>query len=228
MHAITINLANIQTQIREAEQRYGRTPGSVQLVAVTKQQSIASIQQAITAGQLAFGENYLQEALPKIHALSKFKIEWHFIGHMQTNKTRAIATHFAWAHSIDRLTIAQRLNDQRPNTMPPLNICLEVNLDNESNKSGIVIEELPSLVAAITQLPRLKLRGLMAIPAPRKEFVEQRAVFEKLHLTLQKLQQQGFNLDTLSMGMSHDFVAAIAAGATMVRIGTAIFGERKR
>jgi PLP dependent protein len=224
--SIKKNLIEIIQQIQNAEQQYGKPSGSVQLLAVSKHQPLSKLQQALSAGQHWFAESYLQEALPKIHALIKQKIEWHFIGNIQGNKTRAIATHFAWVHSVDRLSIAERLSTQRPTTLPPLNICIQVNIDDETQKAGAAITELINLTTAISKLPNLKLRGLMAIPKPRRDFTEQRAVFKKLRFAFEQLQQQGFDLDTLSMGMSDDFTAAIAEDATIVRIGRAIFGER--
>lgn len=226
MNNIVENLAKIQQQISAAEQLYGRRPGSVQLIAVSKTQSVEQIQQAIAAGQTVFGENYVQEAIPKINALAQQKLEWHFIGAIQANKTRVIAEHFAWVHSIDRLSIAERLNAQRPAQLPELNICIQVNIDTEPNKAGVSLTELNKLAMAIAQLPRLKLRGLMAIPAHQLDFAKQRESLHKLQLALQQLNAAGLNLDTLSMGMSDDFVAAIAEGATFLRIGTAIFGQR--
>lgn len=202
------------------------------LLAVSKTKPASDLREAANAGQLAFGENYLQEALEKIEALSDIPdIEWHFIGPIQSNKTRSIAEHFHWTHSVDRLKIAQRLNDQRPNNLPPLNICLQVNVDNEESKSGCRLDELPELAAAIHQLPRLKLRGLMAIPDPGQPEEDLRASFQALANALDKLKQQNdlpdtLSLDTLSMGMSGDLELAIAEGATMVRIGTALFGVR--
>jgi PLP dependent protein len=224
--SIKANLTNIIKQIRATKQQYGKPLSSVQLLAVSKHQPLVKLQQAISGGQRLFAESFLQEALPKIHALAKQKIEWHFIGNIQSNKTQAIATHFAWVHSVDRLSIAERLSTQRPKNLEPLNICIQVNLDDEPQKAGANVNELASLANIINKLPNLKLRGLMAIPKPCQDFAEQRAVFKKLHLAFEQLQQQGFELDTLSMGMSDDFVAAIAEGATIVRIGTAIFGER--
>jgi pyridoxal phosphate enzyme (YggS family) len=223
---VKTNLAKTKDQIKIAEQQYGKPVGSVELLAVSKHQPLTRLQQAVNAGQYLFAESYLQEALPKIHALAKQKIEWHFIGNIQSNKTQAIATHFSWVHSVDCLNIAERLSRQRPATFAPLNICIQVNIDDEAQKAGASINELTSLATAISKLPNLKLRGLMAIPKPRQDFIEQRAVFKKLRLAFEQLKQQGFALDTLSMGMSDDFVAAIAEGATIVRIGTAIFGKR--
>lgn len=226
MNTISANLNQLQQKIRAAEIHYGRPPNSVQLIAVSKTQSIERIQQAITAGQRAFGENYLQEAIPKITALVDETLEWHFIGAIQTNKTKPIAEHFTWAHSIDRLKIAEHLNQHRPTNLPPLNICIQVNLDNEPNKAGISLTELSTLAHNINKLPRLKLRGLMTIPEHRSDFADQRQPFQKLHLALQQLQTEGLTLDTLSMGMSDDYEAAIAEGATIIRIGTSIFGPR--
>lgn len=178
------------------------------------------------AGQNCFGENYLQEALPKMIALSNKSIEWHFIGSIQSNKTRNIAGHFAWVHSVDDMKIARRLNDQRPRHLPPLNICIEINVSHEATKSGIDFDKALALAQYCLTLPRLKLRGLMTIPAPMKNFNEQRNEFHKLFLLYQSLRGKGFTLDTLSMGMSGDFEAAIAEGSTLVRIGAGIFGER--
>lgn len=219
-------LSLLNKEIAAAVQQYGRSPNSVQLLAVSKQQPLFKLKQAIKAGQLSFAESYVQEAIPKIHALAKQNIEWHFIGSIQANKTRTIATHFAWVHSVDRLTIAERLSTQRPAKFSPLNVCIQVNIDEEQQKTGANINELENLARAIVGLPNIKLRGLMAIPKPRNNFDEQRAIFKKLRLAYEQLQQQGFALDTLSIGMSDDFVAAIAEGATIVRIGTALFGER--
>jgi len=226
MTLITNNLIILQTQIRAAEQRYRRLPGSVELLAITKQQTIEHIQQAIDGGQKKFGENYLQEALPKITALADQKLEWHFIGVIQSNKTRIIAENFQWVHSIDCINIAERLNKQRPENLPPLNICLQINIDGEPQKSGLSPEKLIETAHAVTQLSHLKLRGLMLIPKPYETFEQQREVFKKLRLLLEKLNQQKFNLNTLSMGMSQDFTAAIAEGSTLLRIGSTIFGKR--
>lgn len=226
MNDILSRLIATKQQIQVAEQKYGRPSGSVQLLAVSKGQPIAKIQTAITAGQRCFGENYAQEALTKITALQQENLEWHFIGKIQTNKTKSIAENFAWVHSIDRLQVAQRLNDQRAQHLLPLNVCIEVNVSEEKTKSGVMITELYELANAIVKLPRLKLRGLMTIPAITYDFSEQRKPYAILYKAYLDLQQQGFTLDTLSMGMSNDFVAAIAEGSTMVRIGTAIFGER--
>lgn len=226
MDIIAKNLQQLQQQIQAAEQLYHRQPDSVQLLAVSKQQTVSAIKTAITAGQNLFGENYVQEAVTKITTINNSALEWHFIGAVQTNKTALIAQYFHWVHSVDRLSIAKRLSSQRSPELPPLNICLQVNIDNEPQKAGVTLQELPQLAAEISHLPRLKLRGLMTIPAPKETFDEQRQAFRQLRLALENLQKSGLKLDTLSMGMSHDFTAAIAEGATIIRIGTAIFGRR--
>lgn len=223
---IAQRLATVHEQIKAAELKFGRKPGSVQLLAVSKTRPIEDLQQAQQAGQTAFGENYLQDALPKIAALTDPKPEWHFIGPIQSNKTRDIAEHFDWVHSLDRLKIAQRLNEQRPDELPALSVCLQVNIDNEASKSGALPSEVLELAAKIHLLPKLRLRGLMAIPAATPDFAQQRQAFHQLRVLYEQLQQQGIPVDTLSMGMSNDLEAAIAEGSTMVRIGTAIFGKR--
>jgi PLP dependent protein len=223
---IAQNLAAIQAKINAAEIAYQRTPGSVQLLAASKAQSIENIEAAYAAGQRLFGENYLQEALSKIEALAHSNIEWHFIGPIQSNKTRKIAAHFAWVHSVADLKIAERLNEQRPSHLSPLNICIEVNVDNEDTKHGVLPADVFPLAIACVQLPRLKLRGLMAIPAQTENVAAQRTAFARLQTLWQEMRAHGFDIDTLSMGMSQDFEAAIAEGSTMIRIGTAIFGAR--
>tara|TARA_B110000116_G_C16754361_1_gene545025 strand:+ start:343 stop:951 length:609 start_codon:yes stop_codon:yes gene_type:complete len=195
-------------------------------LAVSKTKTAADIRAAFAAEQRHFGENYLQEALEKQQQLVGLNIVWHFIGPIQSNKTGALAEHFQWVHSVDRLKIARRLSEQRLKHLPALNICLQVNLDNEASKSGVTLAELPALADAVAKLPHLKLRGLMAIPAPRSDVNEQQQSLERLQQALKQLNQQGYTLDTLSMGMSGDLEAAIAAGSTMVRIGTDIFGAR--
>lgn len=226
MQTLATRLSHVRNRIREAELEFNRIPGSVQLLAVSKGQPADAISAAFELGQQVFGENYPQEALPKIHALAGLPLEWHFIGRIQSNKTAVIAENFAWVHSIDRLKIAERLSDQRPDNFKPLNICLQVNPDNEPGKGGIDPRDLPDLARRIAALPRLRLRGLMAIPAPQAAFENQRAVFRQLHDCLRELNAAGLSLDTLSMGMSDDLEAAIAEGATIIRIGTAIFGPR--
>ncbi|RTZ60573.1 MAG: YggS family pyridoxal phosphate-dependent enzyme [Gammaproteobacteria bacterium] len=198
----------------------------VRLIAVSKTRSADDIRSIHELGQTAFGENYVQEALDKIRQLRSLPLEWHFIGSIQSNKTREIAAHFDWVHSIDRLKIARRLNDQRPAQREPLDVCLEVNISEQAGKSGVLLQQLPQLAEQVDQLPRLRLRGLMAIPQKATEFDEQRAIFRRMREALLDLNRQGLDLDTLSMGMSGDMEAAIAEGATMVRIGTDIFGPR--
>ena len=230
---ISNNLRIIGQSIRAAEKKYHRPPNSIQLLAVSKRHSNASILEALAAGQTAFGENYAQEMLSKAEQLTAENvggkpIDWHFIGPLQSNKTRQIAATAQWVHTVDRLKIARRLSDQKPEQRPDINICLQVNISDESSKSGITPEELPELAGQIAELPGLKLRGLMAIPAVNEEFEQQRAVFAKLRELQEGLIKGGLDLDTLSMGMSGDMEAAIAEGATIVRIGTAIFGQRDR
>lgn len=202
----------------------GRT--AVSLLAVSKTFPADAVREAYAAGQRCFAESYVQEALDKIAALRDLPIEWHFIGPIQSNKTRAIAENFAWAHSVDRLKIAERLSSQRPPGMPPLQVCLQVNISDESSKSGVAPDDAIKLAGAIAALPNLKLRGLMAVPAPSDDEGAQRAAFAGLRGIFDELNRQGLGLDTLSMGMSHDYKAAIAEGATIVRIGSAIFGNR--
>lgn len=219
LHAILKN-------IRDCEAKYGREAGSVKLLAVSKQQTIEKIQEAFQAGQRAFGESYLQEALEKMALLSDLPIEWHFIGPLQSNKTRQIAEHFAWVHSVANERIAKRLNEARPVSLPPLNICLQVNISHEETKSGADPQAIFAQALACRHLPRLCLRGLMGIPAPTADLNIQRQAFRELHQLWQTLRNEGYALDTLSMGMSLDFEAAIAEGSTLVRIGTALFGGR--
>lgn len=226
MTTIACNLQAVRAAMAAAADSAGRTAGEIELLAVSKTFPAAALREAYLAGQRCFAESYLQEALGKIADLQDLAVEWHFIGPIQSNKTRAIAENFAWVHSVDRLKIAQRLSEQRPATMPPLQICLQVNISHEASKGGVEPDELPSLACAFAKLPNLQLRGLMAIPAPSDDEAVQRAVFAQLRQLRDQLNREGLQLDTLSMGMSHDFAAAIAEGATMVRIGTAIFGKR--
>ncbi|HAS50622.1 MAG TPA: YggS family pyridoxal phosphate-dependent enzyme [Gammaproteobacteria bacterium] len=211
-------------RIRTAERQFQRPPHSVRLLAVSKTHPAAAVAALAAVGQRGFGENYLQEALDKMTELAALDLEWHFIGPIQTNKTRSIAERFAWVHSVDRLRIAERLSAQRPDDLPPLNICLEVNIDREPSKHGFDENELADVVQAIAALPRLRLRGLMAIPTPATDFATQCQPFARLRQLAERLNIAG--LDTLSMGMSDDLEAAIAEGATLVRIGTALFGHR--
>ncbi len=213
-------------QIESARQRFNSPVGSVQLLAVSKARSASEVREMALLGQLRYGENYLQEALQKIDDLQDISIEWHFIGPIQSNKSRAIAENFSWVHSVDRLKIAQRLHDQRPAGMAPLNICIQVNVSGEESKSGCSLDELSELATHIARLPNICLRGLMAIPHSSDSFEQQRIPFAQMRIARERLNSEGFKLDTLSMGMSGDLDAAIAEGATMVRIGTALFGPR--
>lgn len=223
MSTIADNLSALAARIDSAAQAAGRDPASVQLLAVSKTKPASAIREIHAAGVRDVGENYLQEALAKQVELDDLPLIWHFIGPIQSNKTKAIAEHFDWVHSVDRLKIAQRLSEQRPEGLAPLNICLQVNVSGEDSKSGCAPADLPALAQAVAALPRLRLRGLMAIPEPTDDRAAQEAAFA----TLRRLQEGlGLDLDTLSMGMSHDLEAAIAQGATWVRIGTALFGAR--
>ena len=223
MSTIAENISTLAERIRNAAQANGRDPASVGLLAVSKTKPASDLREAHAAGLRDFGENYLQEALGKQAELSDLPLIWHFIGPIQSNKTRAIAENFAWVHSVDRLKIAQRLSEQRPAELPPLNICIQVNVSGEASKSGCTPEDLPALAQAISALPNLRLRGLMAIPEPTENLDEQNAAFAAVRTLQDRL---NLPLDTLSMGMSHDLEAAIAQGATWVRIGTALFGAR--
>ena len=225
-HTIAENIFQIQHQLDDFCRRYGRQRDGLQLLAVSKGHSIEAIRTAYNTGLRAFGESYLQEALPKIRALSDLQIQWHFIGSIQSNKTRDIANHFDWVHSIDRLKIAQRLSEQRPADKPPLQVCVQINIDHETSKSGIAISALAHLANQINQLPGLKLRGLMALPLVTEDFEQQRRAFHQIHQAFIECQNRGVMLDTLSMGMSNDMEAAIAEGSTLLRIGTALFGIR--
>jgi pyridoxal phosphate enzyme (YggS family) len=220
------NIQTIGERIRAAEQRFGREPGSVRLLAVSKKHPADAIREALAVGQTLFGENYVQEMTEKAAELAGSGIEWHFIGPIQSNKTRLIAQTARWVHSVDSFKVAHRLSEQKPADAPAINICLQVNISDEDSKSGVQPAELPALAAQIAELPGLKLRGLMAIPAPEHDFDRQRAVFAQVRALQESLNAQGFALDTLSMGMTDDMEAAIAEGATVVRIGTAIFGVR--
>ena len=223
MSTIADNIAEVEARIRAAALAVQRDVTSIHLLAVSKTKPAAALREAYAAGVRDFGENYLQEARAKQLELADLPLSWHFIGPIQSNKTRDIAEHFAWVHSVDRLKIAQRLSEQRPAELPPLNICIQVNVSGEASKSGCTPADLPALANAISALPCLKLRGLMAIPEPTEDRAEQDAAFA----TVRQLQESlNLGLDTLSMGMSHDLESAIAQGATWVRIGTALFGAR--
>ena len=219
-------LLQVRETIGRLESRYRRGPGSVRLLAVSKKKSVGDIVSAASAGQRDFGESYLQEALEKIAALENENLCWHFVGPIQKNKTRQIAAHFDWVHGIERLIVAERLSTQRPAHLPPLQVCLQVNIDREHSKSGVQCEQVQDLATALQKLPRLELRGLMAIPRQTSDTIHRRRRFAQLREMLEQLNESGFELDTLSMGMSDDLEAAVAEGATIVRIGTAIFGAR--
>ena len=226
MSAIATNLQAVATRIARAAKAAGRDPASVQLLAVSKTKPLGDILAAADAGQRVFGENYVQEGVDKVLATVDRNFTWHFIGPLQSNKTRLVAEHFAWVHSIDRLKIAERLAAQRPAHLPPLQVCVQVNVSGEASKSGCTVREAPALCQAVAALPHLQLRGLMAIPEPADTPEAQRRPLRQLRELYDSLRAAGLPLDTLSMGMTHDLEAAIAEGATIVRIGTAIFGER--
>lgn len=227
MTSISNRLQAILSAIESAKQ-LAHAHQSVQLLAVSKAQTAAAIREAYDAGQRQFGENYLQEALDKQTQLSDLTLLWHFIGPIQSNKTQLIAQHFDWVHSIDRLKIAQRLNDARANNIKPLQVCVQINISNESSKSGVLVADLEATVAAIIKLPHLQLRGLMAIPAPSQDPTIQRQQFKQVRQCYDNLLALGYKLDTLSIGMSDDYAVAIEQGATIVRIGSALFGARQQ
>lgn len=226
MTTIPANLQAVKSRISAACRGAGRADGSVLLLAVSKTCPASRVREAADAGQRAFGENYLQEALGKIDALRDLGLEWHFIGPLQGNKTRPVAENFQWVHSVDRLRIAQRLSEQRPDTLPPLDICLQVNVSGEASKNGCALDEAPALAHAIATLPNLRLRGLMTIPEPTEDGPTLQRRFAALRSLRDRLNAEGLKLDTLSMGMSQDMEIAVAEGATLVRVGTAIFGNR--
>ena len=226
MTIIADSLQEIQVKIHAALRSANRQD-TLQLLAVSKAQTADKLREAYLSGQRLFGENYLQEAICKQEQLADLNIEWHFIGPIQSNKTQLIAQHFDWVHSVDRLKIAQRLSDARPSKLAPLNICIQINSSFEDTKSGADLAEVTTLATAINQLPNLKLRGVMSIPAPASDYDKQRAQFKIVSDTFNSLKQRGFIIDTLSIGMSNDYVAAIHEGATIIRIGSALFGERK-
>jgi len=224
--AIADSLTDVKVRIAAAERRFLRPPGDVKLLAVSKRKTVAAIEEAILAGQRLFGENQLQEALPKIESIGRSDLEWHYIGPIQSNKTRPIATNFDWVHGVDRLKIAARLSEHRPHSLEPLQVCIQVNVSGEDSKSGVTVDDVDELAHAVSELPNLQLRGLMAIPQPEPDFEAQRKSFAVLRAKFDRLNQSGLVMDTLSMGMTDDMEAAIAEGATIVRIGTAIFGAR--
>jgi pyridoxal phosphate enzyme (YggS family) len=230
MSTIAGNLQAVEATIQVACEAAGRPRSTVQLLAVSKTFPAEAVLEAVAAGQRAFGENYLQEGVDKIAAVAKAlpdtRLEWHFIGPIQSNKTRPIATHFDWVHTVERLKIAQRLSEQRPPGLGPLNICLQVNISGEASKSGVTPDELPELAKLVAALPNLRLRGLMAIPEPQDDPDLQRVPFTRLRELAQTIVKSGIHLDTLSMGMSSDMRAAVLEGASIVRVGSAIFGAR--
>ena len=226
MIRVTENLALIKDLLAAAATEAKRDPNTVKLLAVSKKQPVERILAAAALGQRDFGENIVQEALDKIRATAETGLTWHFIGHLQSNKTRLVAENFDWVHTIDKPKIARRLSDQRPEELGPLNVCLQVNVDAEPGKSGVSVDGLAELATACADLPRLRLRGLMCLPAIREGFAAQREPFATLRKLADELREQGYPLDTLSMGMSADYRAAIFKGATIVRIGTALFGKR--
>ncbi len=223
---LAVHVNHVRSRIRRAATAAGRDPASVTLVAVSKSKPAECVRSVATAGVTDFAENYLQEAVSKLDGLEDLPLRWHFIGGLQSNKTRAVAERFQWVHSVDRFSVARRLSDQRPFHAPPLNVCLQVALVPEPTKRGVEPENLPELAAGIAALARVKLRGLMCIPPPQPDVTAERALFARLRILLEQLNAAGHELDTLSMGMSSDFESAIAEGATHVRIGTAIFGAR--
>ena len=220
------NIAKLRERVRNSSQKSHYRHGNVRILAVSKTRPAADIRAAFAGGLTDFGESYLQEALEKMAALTDLPLTWHFIGPIQSNKTRPIAEHFDWVHSVDRLKIARRLSEQRPQDLAPLQVCLQVNISGEESKSGVALAELPDLLREVQSLPRLQVRGLMAIPAATGDVKRQRDAFAALRMALERLQAVEPALDTLSMGMSGDLEAAIAEGATLVRVGTAIFGPR--
>lgn len=226
MKNIAQRLAGVRESLHVAEQKYGRPADSVTLLVVSKTRAPEEIRAAASCGQQDFGENYLQEAVEKIAELEDLGLRWHFIGPVQSNKTRPLAEQFDWLHSLDRLKIARRLNESRPEDLPPLNVCIQVNISGEESKSGIAPPALPKLAEAVSVLPRLKLRGLMALPPPSTEFEAQRRPFRALRACLERLNRNGYALDTLSMGTTADLEAAVAEGSTIVRIGAGVFGPR--
>lgn len=226
MIGVTENLAIISDLLADAAVEAGRRPEDVHLLAVSKKQPLAKIVEAAAAGQRDFGENVVQEGIEKVTKLAERGLCWHFIGHLQSNKTRPVAEHFDWVHSIDKLKTARRLSEQRPDSLADLNVCIQVNIDEEASKSGVAPADLAELARAVAELPRLRLRGLMCLPAIRETLAEQRLPFARTRELAESITRDGIVMDTLSMGMSDDYRAAILEGATIVRIGTAVFGPR--
>ena len=226
MIGVTENLNVVKDLLRTAAVEAGRDPAGVRLLAVSKKQPVEKIREMAACGQRDFGENFVQEGVAKIEALAELGLTWHFIGHLQSNKTRIVAEYFDWVHTIDKLKTARRLSQQRPDDLPPLNVCLQVNVDDEESKSGVSPAAVPELAAACAELPGLRLRGLMCLPAIRDDFEDQRRPFARLRELRDRVRQAGVEMDTLSMGMTADYRAAIFEYATIVRIGTALFGAR--
>ena len=226
MIRVTENLRKIRDLLAKAAIDAGRSPESVQLLTVSKKQPVSAIVEVAAAGQRHFGENQVQEGIDKITEIADPALTWHFIGHLQTNKTRTVAEHFDWVHSIDRFKTARRLSEQRPDSLPDLNVCVQVNVDDESSKSGVPLSSAGKLARQVGELPGLRLRGFMCLPAIRDDFDEQRKPFQRLRHLADELRASGLPTDTLSMGMSGDFRAAVFEGSTIVRIGTAVFGPR--
>lgn len=227
MSSIAQSLEKIRNRVTVLERRYERSPGAVRVLAVSKTKPPEAVRAAAEIGQREFGENHVQDALTKLDALADMDLVWHFIGPIQSNKTRVVAARFHWVHSIDRAKIARRLNEQRPDGLPPLEVCIQVNLSGETSKSGVEPQQVEELAQVVSELPRLRLRGLMTLPQPCDELDDQRRPFAALRGILETLNAGGLALDTLSMGMTNDMEAAIAEGATIIRIGTAIFGPRE-
>ena len=227
MIRVTENFRKILDLLAKAAAEAGRKPGEIRLLAVSKKKPVEAVLAAAAAGQRDFGENFVQEGLKKMHEAGRDDLTWHFIGHLQANKTKAVAERFHWVHTVDRPKIAERLSRQRPHYAGDLNVCIQVNIDDEAAKAGVAAAELPELAEAVAELPGLKLRGLMCIPAARQHFTEQRRPFARMRVLKASLEESGLSLDTLSMGMTADFQAAIREGATIVRIGTALFGARE-
>lgn len=228
MTRFSLRLAQVRERISKACQQFGRNPEEITLLAVSKQHPVTAVREAAESGQRCFGENFVREAMDKMEATRDLALEWHFIGHLQSNKTRLVATHFQWIQSVDREKIARRLDAQRPHHAPPVNICIQVSLESEPGKGGVPCDGITPLAELISALPRLRLRGLMSIPPPSTDINTQREYFRRLREIRDDLVHGGMALDTLSMGMSDDLEAAVAEGSTMLRIGTALFGPRDR
>jgi len=224
---VTENFRKIQDLLAKAAAEAGRKAEEIRLVAVSKKKPVEAVVQAAAAGQRDFGENFVQEGLKKMDEANRDDLIWHFIGHLQTNKTKPVAERFHWVHTVDRLRIAKRLSRQRPHYAGDLNVCIQVNIDEEAAKAGVAAADLPELAQAVSELPGLRLRGLMCIPAVRQDLMEQRQPFAKMRMLKESLEESGISLDTLSMGMTADYAAAIHEVATIVRIGTALFGVRE-